>query len=240
MITSINNEKIKQISKLNNKKYRKKMNLFIVEGPHLVYEALKCGILKEVIALESFSMQDFEITYVTIDVMKKLSNLTTYPEVIGICSYPKQGTIKGSKILLLNDIQDPGNLGTILRSAVSFNVDTVILSPNCVDLYSDKVLRSSQGIMFHLNIIIADIKDAISTLKSNGYTIYATDVKEGINIQNIKNKTNIAVIMGNEGQGLSTDIISLCDNSIHISMSNKSESLNVAVATSIILYELNK
>ena len=239
IIKSTDNKKIKMIKKLNNKKYRDEYKKFIIEGIHLVKEAYISGNLDEVFILDGNDYKlDIPKTYITSDVLKHISNLNTPYDIIGICNYTKEKEI-GDKVLILDDIQDPGNLGTIIRSSVAFNVDTIILSNHTVDLYNDKVLRAAQGENFHINIIRCDLQEKIKYLKNNNYKIYGTNVVNGIDVKNIKNTKKYAIIMGNEGNGVSDKILSMCDENIYININKKCESLNVAVATSIILYELS-
>lgn len=241
LYSSIDNKKIKGIKKLNLKKYRDKTNLFLVEGEHLVIEAYKSGYLKELI-LEQDNDLNLDITtnYVTNNVLKYITNLDTPQSILGICSKTQNDTIKGNRLLILDDIQDPGNLGTIIRSAVAFNVDTIILSSNTVDLYNSKVIRASQGLIFHINIIVMDLTTTILKLKNEGYQIIGTKVTNGKSLKSIEKKKKFAIIMGNEGNGVREDILSLCDEYLYIDMNKNCESLNVGVATSIILYELDK
>lgn len=237
-INSLENEKVKYWVKLNGKSFRDKEGLFIVETPHLVNEALKNGIVEEIITLEK--KNDFNNTYyVNENIMKKISNMKSIPKIIAVCKKLEEKSI-GNKIIILDEIQDPGNLGTIIRSAVAFNYDTIILSNNSVDLYNDKVLRASEGMIFNINIIRRDIDEFILELKNNNYEIYGTKVDGGINISNIKSSNKFALIMGNEGNGVKQKYLELCNSYIYIPINDKCESLNVSVATSIILYELNK
>ena len=238
--SSIENKKIKEIKKLWQKKYRDLNDLFLVEGEHLVLEAYKSGILKELILEENISLNlDVETIYVNKKVLSYLSELDNSNGIIGICKKVSNTNI-GNKILILDNIQDPGNLGTIIRSSVAFNFDTIILSENTVDLYNSKVIRATQGMLFKCNILVKDLKPFILKLKDKDYQILSTNVKNGKNITNIIKKEKVAIIMGNEGNGVSSEIASLSDDFIYIKMNNNCESLNVAVATSIILYELNK
>ena len=156
---------------------------------------------------------------------------------MGICYKKKEENISGN-ILILDNIQDPGNLGTIIRSAVAFSISTIIVSPDTVSIYNSKVLRSTQGLLFDVNIIVRDISSAIDDLKQNGYKIYGTKVDNGKNLKDIDSTNKYAVIMGNEGSGVNKDILDKCDEYIYIPMNEKCESLNVGVATSIILYEM--
>lgn len=241
LYSSINNEKIKEIKKLNTKKYRDETNLYLIEGEHLVKEAYENNVLEELILKENTKLNiDIKTSYVTENVLKFISNLDTPNGIIGICK-KKNNTLKGNKIVILEYIQDPGNLGTIIRSCVAFNIDTLILSSNTVDMYNPKVIRATQGMLFKLNIIIENnLEEIIKKLKQNKYTIYATNVKNGNSLKTIEKKDKFAIIMGNEGNGVSNKLNELADEYLYIDMNNKCESLNVAVATSIILYELDK
>lgn len=238
IITSLNNPTIKEISKLKNKKYRDLTNTYLVEGDHLVEEAYKNNLLTKIILLEdTICNYDIEKIYVTKEVMKKLTELDTPNKIIGIVKKNTPLPI-GNKILILDNIQDPGNLGTIIRSSVAFDIDTIVLSPNTVDIYNPKVIRSTQGMIFYTNIITLELKEFINEIKTKNYTIFGTDVRNGKNIKEITLPEKFALVLGNEGQGVSKEIESLCDDNIYIKMSSKCESLNVSVATSILLYEV--
>lgn len=239
-ITSPNNAHIKELNKLKEKKHRDLTNTFLIEGTHLVNEALKNNLIKEVIVLEDNNNNNYnniKTTIVNKEVMKKLSTMDSYPTVIGVCSKKNEEDIKGN-ILILEDIQDPGNLGTIIRSAVAFNIDTIILSPKTVDLYNQKVIRSTQGMLFSVNIIVRDLKEIINELKENNYIIYGTKVDKGSNVKDIDKNDKYALIIGNEGNGMSTEISNLCDENLYIKTNESVESLNAGVAASILLYEL--
>ena len=233
IVTSVNNEYIKGLCKLKDKKYRDSTNLFLIEGEHLVNEAINEDLVKELVILEGCSFEYADkyadnITYVNENVMKKLSSMDSYPNIIGVAYKRKEDKI-GSRVLVLEDIQDPGNLGTIVRSAAAFNIDTIILSPRTVDLYNLKVIRATQGMIFHLNIITRELEP----------TIKGTNVRNGTNIKDINISGNFALIIGNEGRGMSDTLSKLCDKNVYIKMNERVESLNAAVATSIILYEIN-
>lgn len=239
-ISSLDNKKVKFINSLKLSKKRKEYNMFIVEGMHLVYEAYKHGYLKEVFLLENEKMEFIcskEINYVTYDVMSKMTSLNNPTNVIGLCDMKNDNKILGDKVLLLDGIQDPGNLGTIIRSACAFSVDTIVLSKQCVDLYNEKVIRSTQGMIFKVNIFIDDLVSIIKMLKSDNYSILGTDVNCGSDVRNNKYK-KFALVMGNEGNGVSEEVKKLCDKNLYIKMNPDCESLNVGVATSILLYEL--
>ena len=234
-ITSLNNPKVVFWAKLKMKKYRDIEHLFIVESEHLVSEALKKGIVKEIITTEE---KEYEVpTYnVSTEIMKRISTLITPSKIMAVCEYLMPDDIKGN-ILLLDHIQDPGNLGTIIRSAVAFNFSTIIVSEDTVDFYNDKVIRSSEGMIFNINLVKDNLLSIIPILKEKGYKIYGTDVKKGKNIKTIDNK-ECAIIIGSEGKGMSIEVKELCDDFIYINMSKTCESLNAAVASSIIMYEV--
>lgn len=239
IISSVSNQKIKDIKKLTTKKTRDLTNLYLVEGEHLVYEAYKNNALKTLIVKDGYPIKlDVDTIYVTDNVLKYLSSLTTPSPVIGIVEKNNSKKI-GDRVLILDNVQDPGNLGTIIRSAVAFNMDTIILSEDTVDVYNPKVLRATQGMIFKLNIIIANLDEMLKELKNDNYQIYGTDVFDGKSVKSIAKIKKFAIIMGNEGQGLSSSVKEKCTDFIYIPMNKACESLNVAVATSIILYELS-
>lgn len=239
LITSVNNDHIKELCKLKEKKYRDTLGLFLVEGEHLVLEAIKNNLIKEVIVLDKNTFDyDGNITYVSDSVMSKLSSMDSYPIVIGVC-YKKREETVGNRVLILEDIQDPGNLGTIIRSAVAFNIDSIILSPKTVDLYNSKVIRATQGMIFGLNIITRELTSIIRVLKEDNYLVLGTNVRNGVDIKDVNIPDKFALIIGNEGNGMSNEISSLCDKNIYIKINERVESLNAAVAASILLYEIN-
>lgn len=240
LITSINNKHIKQLSKLKNKKERDITNTFLVETKHLVIEAYKKNLIKELI-LEKDEIYplDVETTYVTEEVMKKLASTKTAPKVMAVVNKKEEDKNLGEKILILDNIQDPGNLGAIIRSATAFNIDTIILSNKTVDLYNPKTIRSSQGMIFNINIIRKDTQKIIPELKEKGYKIIGTKVTNGKDVRDAKIYSHFALIIGNEGQGLSEEVDELCDEYLYIKMNENCESLNASVAASILMYEIN-
>lgn len=239
LITSVNNEHVKNLCKLKEKKYRDEANMVLIEGEHLVLEAYKANLLQELI-LEKDTIFPISMhpTYVTKEVLKKLSSNISVPNVMGVIKKKESCTI-GKKILILDSIQDPGNLGTIIRSCIAFNIDTLIISKDTVDIYNPKVLRSAQGMLFHLNILVRDLPITINQLKEDGYKIIGTKVTHGKDVKKTNTYSNFALIMGNEGKGIKEEILDLCDEYLYIEMNELCESLNVGVAASILLYELN-
>lgn len=243
LITSLDNEKVKKLKQLKEKKYRDIYQEFLVEGKHLVIEAYNSGLLKEILLEEnSVTVVDANVTYVTKEILKAISTLDTPSHIIGVCIKKTEDSNLGNKVLILDRIQDPGNLGTIIRSSKAFNIDTIVLGSGCVDLYNDKVIRATQGIGFHMNIVTREIKKVINELKEKNIPILGTRVEYGLDVKSLSknDKEKYALIMGNEGSGVSSEILELCDKFIYIELNQKVESLNVAVATSILLYELNR
>ena len=243
VITSLDNDKIKNICKLNKKKYRDSMGLYLIEGEHLVLEASKYDVIDTLILLDG---EDFDIDcdklYVSNDILKKISMMDNPPKIMAVCKKNNSNEIIGEKILLLDEVQDPGNLGTIIRSSVAFNVSTIILSDKCVDLYNSKVLRATQGLFNHINIVNMSIDNAIDYMNNNNIPIYGTSVVNGIDISTLtkEEKKRFCLIMGNEGNGIDQKTLAMCDKNLYIKMSDNAESLNVAVACSILLYEMER
>lgn len=238
-IKSLQNNHIKNLIKLKEKKHRDLNNKYLVEGYHLVEEAIKENLVEEIILLEGEEYYS-EIKTITVDqkIMKKLSDLETIPKIMAVVE-KKDNPLIGSNVIILEAIQDPGNLGTIIRSAKAFNVDTIILGKECVDLYNPKVLRATQGMIFHTNILtVKDLKPIITELKDQNYLIMGTKVDGGNDIKKLSFKGKIAIIIGNEGNGMSREISDLCDEFLYIRMHKDCESLNAAVACSILMYEV--
>jgi len=237
LITSVSNDRIKELVKLKDKKYRDNNNLFFVEGYDIVLEAYKNSLIKELYVLDGTSVDmDIPVTYVSYEVMKKISDMESISEYYAVC-YKKEESNIGDRIIILDNIQDPGNLGTIIRSAVAFNFDTVVLSKNTVDLYNPKVIRSTKGMLFNVNIVVRELESFINELDE--YTVYGTDVVNGNNIKNEDISSRVAVVIGNEGRGISDSVKKLCDKFIYIGMNEECESLNASVAASILMYEVN-
>lgn len=238
VIESLENERVKLWKKIRQVKYISVYNKFIVEGFHLVEEAFKAGRLLEVI-IEDGSVIDMDvpITYVSKKVLKSISTLDTPPSIMGVVSCESSEEL-GDRIVILDDVQDPGNIGTIIRNSVAFNIDTVVLSKNSVSQYNDKLVRATQGNIFHINVIREDLYDLIPVLKAKGLTIYSTCLEGSKELKQVKFNKKFAVVFGNEGAGVSDVVKSLSDELVRIDMNNNCESLNVAVSSGIILYNL--
>ena len=243
LITSLENERVKKYRKLKKRKYREEYQEFIVEGMHLVLEAFKSGIIEELIMEENEAIPlPCPYVYVTKEVISKISTLDTPSNIMALCKIVPERDLKGNRILILDEVQDPGNLGTILRSAKAFDIDTVILSENTVDLYNPKVIRATQGMLFHLNVIKREISPILDVLHNREIPIYGICFDYGEDARGLTKKDckKFALIVGNEGNGIRSSTFDKCDKRLYIKMNERVESLNVAVATSILLYELSK
>ena len=243
VITSLENDRVKKYVRLQRKKNRDLENLYIVEGEHLVIEADKAGVIEEIILLNGENYDyNYPVFYVTDEILNKISTMDTAPKIMAVCRKNNNSTIIGNKILVLDGVQDPGNLGTIIRSSLAFNVDTIVLLENSVDLYNPKVLRATQGMYNYINIVNKDFNEVYKYMKDNNITIYGTSVVNGIDASSLnkEEKKKYCLIMGNEGQGIREEIFNMCDKNLYIKMNEKVESLNVGVACSILLYELER
>ena len=230
MISSVDNQKVKELIKLKLAKNRRKEEKFIVEGAHLVKEAKMAGVL-----IEAFSIEEKEgFTLVSESVMKKISTTDTVVREIGLCKFINKNELS-DKVLILDGVQDPGNMGTLMRSACAFGFNTMFIGNGCVDIYNEKVIRSSQGAIFKLNFIFGSVVDFVNNSKE--YKIYGTNVVRGIPLDDVKKEAKLGVILGNEGKGISKEVDDLLLDNIYIPMDN-TESLNVAIAGSIIMYNL--
>lgn len=253
VITSKDNENIKHIRKLKDKKYREESKEYIIEGIKLIEEAIeeKVEIVKIVVCEECITDGDmdqkllYEIAkYECIYVCRKIFELitdVTNPQ--GVLAVVKNNDSKErlnydeDLIVVLEDIQDPGNLGTILRTVDSSGLTQIIVSSKSADSYNPKVIRSTMGAIFRINIIQSeDIVQTLKELKKHKFDILATslDAKDSVYDVSYKKK---ALVIGNEANGVSKEVLELADEKIKIPMLGKTESLNAAVATSIIVYE---
>lgn len=231
-IESLQNSHVKEWCKLKQKKYRDETGLFFIEGDHLILEAKKKGVIKEIISIDKEIPATF---YVTKEIMKKITSQVSISKTAAVCYKLKEQSI-GEKVLFLDGLQDPGNLGTIIRSAVAFSFDTILLSEDCVDVYNDKTIRSSEGMFFHMNILRGNSKYLLSQLKKE-YAILVSDVKKGKNIKELECKKKIVIVIGSEGKGVREKTKEYATDFIKIPMSPLCESLNAGVAASIFMHD---
>ena len=253
VITSKENETVKIIKKLKDKKYRDETGLYIIEGLKMLEEAIeeKARIRKIIICEECLKAGDLEqkvlyeiakynCIYVNSNVFNSLTDVVAPQGIMAVIEKPnKDIKIKYDQdiILALDGIQDPGNLGTILRTADSVNLKQIIVTKNTADSYNPKVVRSTMGAILRIKIIETDdLAKTLKEAKKNKFKIVATSLDTNNSIYDIDYNKKVIVI-GNEANGVSKEIQELADNKVKIPMLGKTESLNASVATGIILYE---
>ena len=244
MITSKDNKLIKYCIQVKDKKISRKENVCLVETYKIVREMLDRNLVIKIICIEPKSELFSSISIVPIEKISSniadfLSDTKTTDGVFALCKIPETSEILSDRILILDNIQDPSNMGAIVRSACAFGYDT-ILSVNSVYPYSYKCIRSSMGHIFNVNFIETDYENLQKIKTKNNIKFICADMS-GENLDNFHSKDEkIAVIIGNEGQGVSKEIEDLSDYIISIPMKNSVESLNASVSASIIMYYLKK
>ncbi|MGN1388229.1 MAG: TrmH family RNA methyltransferase [Bulleidia sp.] len=235
-IESLQNAKVREWTALHEKKERDRTGRFLAEGEHLIEEAVSAGIAELVISdLEDIPFHGIRQVLVAPKVMKKLSANVSGAHLIAVCRKPSSEIASLHRLLLLDGIQDPGNLGTLIRTAVSFSFDGVCCSEDTCDFYNEKTIRSTQGALFHIPLIRTDLKELISRLREQGVKVIATALDASIPFASLEESEKMAFVLGNEGQGVTAEIQKAADERIRIEM-NGFESLNVAVAGGIVMY----
>ncbi|WRP05507.1 RNA methyltransferase [Rossellomorea aquimaris] len=244
-IQSSKNPVVKQWKKLLTKKERDLTRTYIVEGFHLVEEALKQeDTVLELIVVEGtdlpqkWTVDSVSMTMVAEEVGKALSDTETSQGVFAVCKQKEDehDIDEAATFILLDGLQDPGNIGTIIRTADAAGIDMVVLGKGTVDPYNPKVLRSAQGGHFHIPIIRRDLNETISKLKERDIPVYGTALENGVEYTTVKPQSSYALIVGNEGNGMSKDLLTETDQNLYIPIYGKSESLNVAIAAGVLLY----
>jgi len=249
-IESKSNEKIKQLKKLNQKKYRQKLELFFIENIKIAFDAAKSDILPiEIFVTEDFEERnkkelDFIVKkaeledYFIIDekINKKFSNLDTPSGFAAVYSKQSMQIDYKKPIVYLNAISDPGNLGTILRSALAFNMKNIVIDEECADLYNFKTINAAKDAIFKLNIEFDKNKKFLKKIKKE-MKIFSTRLEDGQNVKILKKKKLFCIVLGSEAHGVDKRIQKMSDGFIKIKMSKDIESLNVAAAAAIIFYE---
>ncbi len=237
-IESLKNDRVKKWVRLKDKKERDKTGTFLVEGDHLVTEAKKKGVVLEIITTEDIKEARIPTFQVTKEIMKKITEQVTPSNIIAVCKKTEETFMPGP-LLVLDDIQDPGNLGTIIRSAVAFGFEEIILSEKTVDVYNPKVIRSTEGMLFHVKIFRENLPEFLEKIHDE-YLIFGTDVQDGVLVEDSIIPTQFALIIGSEGQGISKEVRKYCDKFFYIPMKDVCESLNAGVSASILMYEISK
>lgn len=250
-IDSKENKQYKFFKSLFIKKYRDEYKLFLLEGNKLFKEALKENIeIENIICTEKMleKLKDFEnticnknikITVLSLNLFNSLTEMTHSEGIITIVNYIKEKEISSKTMILLDEINDPGNFGTIIRCANAFGIKD-ILTLNSVDKYNPKVLRASMGAIFRTNILKVNL-EKILQLKNQGYRLISTTLNEkSKNLEELSFNGKNIIIMGNEANGVKKEILNISDEFLKIEIDNSMESLNVSIASAIIMNEIYK
>jgi len=253
MSDTLTNNEYKMIASLSNKKFRDVNNLYIIEGEHLIEEYLKSKLpregIKYIIARNDYQNYDLEEMVAGFNVhllnrakFDKLCDTKSPQGVLAVVEKNMVNANEGNKfIVALENINDPGNLGTILRTCYWFGVDKVLISENSADIYNSKTIRSTQGSMFHLNIETdVNLKTKLESLSKNGFDVYVTSL-DGKPVSGELKSDKCVLVFGNEANGVSYDIQENADyKQIKIESYTDCESLNVAVSAGILISEFRK
>lgn len=247
-IESKQNPRVKQWKKLHSKKGREKAGHYLIEGPHLVEEALKSHVeVTEMIVEEDFTVPEswnldlYLRTYVPKAVMNEISDTETPQGIAAVCRINLERVNideEAGQYLLVDSVQDPGNIGTIIRTADSVGLSAVILGEGCADPYNSKVLRSTQGSIFHLPVIQGDLDRWINDLQDNGTPVFGSSLQDAKPYKTVEPPGVFALIVGNEGNGVAPHLLHKTDERLYIPIHGQAESLNVSVAAGILLYYL--
>jgi RNA methyltransferase, TrmH family len=257
-ITSRDNQQIKLAASLHQKKTRKELELFIIEGLTLVEEAIKKSVqIKQIFFINEEDLKNFEINNevelfkIDSELMSKISTTENPPPVLAIAKYleiPEAKLATNNLLLYGENIKDPGNLGSIIRTAFAAGVKNIYLSPNSVDIYNPKVIRSSMGAIFYGHIQYIELEELEKDLKAKsaemgasleliGTTPHTDSHYTDVQLNPLK---NILLIIGNESEGMSQEAESACTRLVSIPLENGIESINVLAATSILVFSLSE
>ena len=241
IITSKANSVVKNAKKLHQKKYRK--STYLIEGWHLFEETVQAGVtIEKIFALESYrdQLSAFpQIVWVSEDILLDLADSQTPQGIVAVVQKEEvgQADLSQGKFLFLEDVQDPGNVGTIIRTADAAGFTGVIVSDKSADIYSLKTLRSMQGSHFHLPIYRMASQALLEEAKEAGIPVLATTLsKDSVDYRELSPIENFVLVMGNEGQGISPIMAESANQLVHIGMKGRAESLNVAVAAGILMF----
>ncbi|WCN38463.1 TrmH family RNA methyltransferase [Aneurinibacillus uraniidurans] len=247
VITSVQNPRVKQWAKLHTRKEREKSGWFLIEGPHLVEEAYKSGAVFEAILLEegidwpTWLPASAPVLYVTRPVLEKLSETKTPQTMAAVIRM--QETIpselpRDGFWLLLDRVQDPGNVGTLIRTADAAGLNGVILGDGSADLYNGKTVRSTMGSLFHLPVWRENLPDFVTRIREQEIArVIGTSLQESKRYTDVSYTGAVLLVIGNEGSGMSEEMLALADQNVIIPMYGQAESLNAAVAGSVVIYE---
>lgn len=232
-ITSKANPKIKFISSLHESKYRKENNCFLAEGRKSLEMALERDFVEEIFTLKPILGIDENIPQYVVseDVMDKISSTKSPEGIVFLCKIPRKTPTNSDKIIYLDHVNDPGNAGTIIRTALAFGYDEVVFSNDSVDIYNEKVISATKGAIFAIPVIKDDIKNI-----QKGHTIIASTLSDkSVELEKAKVKKPFILVLGNESHGISEEVKNIADVLVKIPMQTM-ESLNVSIAAGILMY----
>ena len=244
-ITSRQNHAVQHVKKLaSNRKYRRETGEFLCEGPKMWAEAMEHGwVVSTLLTSEDELLRQYEGTparsvLVSPELLSYAADTETPQKMIFTCRIPEQSErLNGERFLVLDGVQDPGNVGTIWRTADAFGADGLILLPGCADPWSPKVVRATMGACFRLPVMTCTLENLCPMLAEQGISLYATALREDtLDIRDADLK-RAAVVIGSEGRGVSGDVLALCGATLKIPMRQRCESLNAAMAAGIVLWE---
>lgn len=250
-IESTQNALVKYWKKLaTTRKERDRSGEYIVEGFHLVEEALKNkALVKTLIVREGLDLpllwntDDLDIIEVTANVVKEFAETENSQGVFAVCKQVQYSEIemaKWRKLLLVDAVQDPGNIGTMIRTADAAGIDAVVLGKGSADPFNSKTLRSAQGSHFHIPVVRGELEEWVDRLVEDGVPVYGTALEDAVAYTGIEAGKDFALIVGNEGSGINPHLLQQTDENVMIPILGQAESLNVAVATGILLYAFVK
>lgn len=244
MITSKSNDLIKHIKSLHQKKYRDEFGEYFVEGKKLVLEAIqeKADVRKIIICedlfKENLNFPKYDVEYVNENVFNFISDTKTPQGILAVIKLRKKTEYTGNVIFALDDIQDPGNLGTIIRTLDCAGINTLLLSNGTVDAYNPKTIRSTMGAIYRVSVIEnLDLVSELQKLKTSGYKIVVTHLNTSKKHYDLDFNEKLVIVIGNEGKGVSEAVNNLADIRVKIPMLGRTESLNASVAASLMAYE---
>ncbi|MDD5021513.1 MAG: RNA methyltransferase [Endomicrobiaceae bacterium] len=245
-IESADNKIIKQIISLSDKKTRDELKLFVVEGKKQVCEIPKDWKIEYVVLTDkNIKIDCAKNYYITEKIFKKISDTTTPQGVLAVVqkqTYSIDNVLSAQKgvFIIIDTLQDPGNLGTIIRTAHAYNINGIFISKNSIDAFSSKVVRSTMGSIFKVPVFQeCDMDLLINKFKENKIKTYALELRADKFVSDIKFENKVAIVVGNESKGISDTVLKNVD-SIKIKMFTEIDSLNASVACSIAVYEISK
>ena len=248
-IESIQNSLVKHWKKLvTTRKERDKFTEFLVEGFHLTEEALKKKeLVKSLIVREGvdiptdWNVDDVPMYSVTAAVAKEISETEHSQGIFAHCAQPEfteEEQQTWSKLLLIDAVQDPGNIGTMIRTASASGIDAVILGKGCADPFNPKTVRSAQGSHFQIPVVRGELPEWTAQLKERSISLFGTALFNSTPVHEVESQEAFALIVGNEGSGVDPVLLQKADQNLMVPLYGEAESLNVAVATGILLYSL--